>query len=691
MNNRRFAIFVIIILPAFALAAFSSVLGVLDREGGLGDAVPTGIEQEIILRKTVALDLSSCGLQKELELPAGTEVIYCYEVTNNGTITLTQHELVDSELGTLFDGPAELVPGDTMSVTAAVAISNTIVNSATWTAYKPGPTDTITSSDTATVTIVSAALIEVDPLSISSVQGPGEQDTFPLNIRNVGDSVLNWSLHEEEEVLDSQSKPGTLEAGWTSTFDRSPKVIQSVEECSPYQPYAGAEPLGYAEFCLPGLSLKPRAMSSSSLGPTDIAYAQDIGFISDNFVRHELNNFPGQVVVGQQAAPIFGYDFDVTGRILYGLNNDTLQLGTIDLSNGSFSPIGSSIPITEEETLTGLTTHPSTGEAYASTTDGITGRIYHINLSTGAMALIGGDESIPFLIDIAMNPDGILYGLDISTDSLYTIDTGTGLATLVGPIGVDANFSQGMDFDNEDGTLYAWIYEGGGLNQYGILDLGTGALTTLAIDNPTGEFEGATQTPVVDSCRLEEQIPWMSTSQAIGTVGPGASQSISVTLDSTSLTSGFHEGIICIESNDFFGRVVRVPITLEVESVAGIILNKSVGLEPNECASTEAISVPAGTRVYYCYEVTNMGSVPFSRHILVDSELDYPILNDLSAPLLPGNSLRPIVGAVLFDTTINTATWTAYNPGPSDTVSDSNTALVIVTTSILYTPLILKP
>jgi hypothetical protein len=373
------------------------------------------------------------------------------------------------------------------------------------------------------------------------------------------------------------------------------------------------------------------------------------------------------------------------------LNNDTLQLGTIDLSNGSFSPIGSSIPITEEETLTGLTTHPSTGEAYASTTDGITGRIYHINLSTGAMALIGGDESIPFLIDIAMNPDGILYGLDISTDSLYTIDTGTGLATLVGPIGVDANFSQGMDFDNEDGTLYAWIYEGGGLNQYGILDLGTGALTTLAIDNPTGEFEGATQTPVVDSCRLEEQIPWMSTSQAIGTVGPGASQSISVTLDSTSLTSGFHEGIICIESNDFFGRVVRVPITLEVESVAGIILNKSVGLEPNECASTEAISVPAGTRVYYCYEVTNMGSVPFSRHILVDSELDYPILNDLSAPLLPGNSLRPIVGAVLFDTTINTATWTAYNPGPSDTVSDSNTALVIVTTSILYTPLILKP
>ena len=690
MNNRRFAIFVIIILPAFALAVFSSVLAELDPGGGLGDSVPTGIEQEIILRKTVALDLSSCGLQKELELPAGTEVIYCYEVTNTGSITLTQHELVDSELGTLFDGAVELSPGDTMSVTAAVAISSTIVNSATWTAYNPGPTDTITSSDTATVTIVPAALIEVEPLTISSVLGPDEQDTFLLNINNAGDSVLIWSLHEEDDILDSQSRHGSTEHPWSPSVDRSPKVIRSAEECSSYLTFAGAEPLGYAEFCFDASSPRPQGKPSSSLSPTDIAYAQDIGFVSDNFVWHELFNFPGQVVVGQQAAPIFGYDFDVTGRILYGLNNDTLQLGTIDLSNGVFSPIGSSIPITEEETLTGLTTHPSTGEAYASTTDGITGRIYHINLSTGAMALIGGDESIPFLIDIALNPDGILYGLDISTDSLYTIDTGTGLATLVGPIGVDANFSQGMDFDNYDGTLYAWIYEGSGLNQYGFLDLDTGALTTLAIDSPLGEFEGATQTPLVNSCRLGEQIPWISTSQAIGTVGPGASQSISVTLDSASLTSGFHEGIICIESNDFFGRVVRVSVTLEVESVAGINLNKGVGLEPNECASTDAISVPAGTRVYYCYEVTNIGSIPFSRHILVDSELEYPIMNDFSAPLLPGNSLRPIVSAVLFETTINTATWTAYNPGPSDTISDSDTAMVIVTTSVVYSPLLLK-
>jgi hypothetical protein len=51
-----------------------------------------------------------------------------------------------------------------------------------------------------------------------------------------------------------------------------------------------------------------------------------------------------------------------------------------------------------------------------------------------------------------------------------------------------------MDFDNGTGTLYAWTYQGGGANQYGTIDLATGALTPLSIDDPFGEFEGAALT-----------------------------------------------------------------------------------------------------------------------------------------------------------------------------------------------------
>jgi hypothetical protein len=50
-----------------------------------------------------------------------------------------------------------------------------------------------------------------------------------------------------------------------------------------------------------------------------------------------------------------------------------------------------------------------------------------------------------------------------------------------------------MDFDNEAGVLYAWTYQGGGANQFGTINLATGALTPLSSSNPIGEWEGAVQ------------------------------------------------------------------------------------------------------------------------------------------------------------------------------------------------------
>jgi len=597
---------------------------------------------------------------------------------------------VDSELGLLFNENYQLAPGGSMFVSTTVGISVTTVNSATWTAYNPGPSDTVTAADTVTVTVVPAALIVVDPLNLYSLQGPDEKVSMPLDIANNGDSPLQWLLYEEESLAADRPSSSSRKPEFGSPSYREQVVIRSDEECPKYENYAGAEPEGFVEFCMDQVPVRNSTGAGFASGPTDIAYAHDIRINHGNFVWHHLNNFPGQVVVGVQPASIFGYDFDVTGRILYGLNDDTFQLGIVDTNNGAFSSIGSSIPISTSEFLIGLTIHPVTGEAYAATTDGIKGRIYDIDLTTGAMSFIGGDESIPFLIDIAMNPEGVMYGHDISSDSIYTIDVSTGLATLIGPTGIDANFSQGMDFDNYDGTLYAWIYEGGGLNQYGIIDLDTGALTTLAIDDPLGEFEGATQTPLFDSCDLEDDVPWLSASPTSGTVNPGTSQTISITVDSTNLAAGMHHGLACIESNDFFGTIIRIPVTLEVESVASVRLKKTVGLERNECATTDLISVQSGTRVYYCYEITNAGSVPFSRHDLVDSQFEDPIFDGLSALLLPGESLRPIIDAFIFETTINTATWSAYNPGPTDLVSDSDTAQVVVSSFAIHLPVILR-
>ena len=60
----------------------------------------------------------------------------------------------------------------------------------------------------------------------------------------------------------------------------------------------------------------------------------------------------------------------------------------------------------------------------------------------------------------------------------------TGAATLVGPIGINANFAQGMDFDWATNTLYATMYVGTGVGAYVAIDTTTGAPTSWPIPRP---------------------------------------------------------------------------------------------------------------------------------------------------------------------------------------------------------------
>jgi hypothetical protein len=373
--------------------------------------------------------------------------------------------------------------------------------------------------------------------------------------------------------------------------------------------------------------------------------------------------------------------------ILYALNNSTQELGIVDLNNGVFTAIGPSIPGTGE-TLTGLTIHPITNEAYVSTTDLTTGKLYSVNLASGALALIANVTNMPLLIDIAINPFGVIYGHDIGTDSIYIIDKVTGSSTLVGPTGVDANYSQGMDFDNTDGTLYAWIYEGQDQNRYGIINLSTGALEPLSINDPPGEFEGATQTTVSSSLCTEPNSSWITVNTTSGVVGPGGTQTVDITLDSTGLIAGNYHLILCIENNDPSNPLVMIPVTLVVESAPGIDLVKTVGLESMVCAGTSNIEVPSRTRVTYCFRATNTGNATLSLHDLYDTELGI-LLDDHIESLLPGTSITIYADVVINRTTTNQATWVSFNPGPVDIVYDIETATVTVPS--VFIPLVMKP
>lgn len=76
-------------------------------------------------------------------------------------------------------------------------------------------------------------------------------------------------------------------------------------------------------------------------------------------------------------------------------------------------------------------------------------------------------------------------------------------------------------------------------------------------------------------------------------------------------------------------------------NVPAILLTKTVSLDPNECWHTSALTVTAGTTVYYCYSVQNVGNVSLQLHSLIDEELG-PLWSDRQIDLAPQEILRSV-------------------------------------------------
>jgi hypothetical protein len=95
--------------------------------------VPT---PSIALTKTVGTTPGVCAATDNIAVAAGTEVYYCYQVQNTGTVTFELHDLVDDKLGAVLSNLAySLTPGAfSPQVIVPRTINVTTTNTATWTA-----------------------------------------------------------------------------------------------------------------------------------------------------------------------------------------------------------------------------------------------------------------------------------------------------------------------------------------------------------------------------------------------------------------------------------------------------------------------------------------------------------------------------------------------------------------------------
>ena len=269
--------------------------------------------------------------------------------------------------------------------------------------------------------------------------------------------------------------------------------------CTALSNSALREPDWYAQACRPSLHGNLLPSAPGDIG--NLAYQFNMrsgsGPAFDSLQSFLLPDAAAATVIGPQTGNLYGLEYDDTSAVLWALDG-TFQLGVVDTASGAFTPAATITGIGAGESPTGLTFIDASSTFYVSTATAADSFLYAVDPATGAATFVGA-MGTPLMIDIAINAQGELYGHGIETDSIYSIDTATGVASLIGPTGYAANFAQGMGFDKSTGVLYAWLYEGAGVNTFATIDLATGAATTVA-SPPSGEYEGAitSYAPVVD-------------------------------------------------------------------------------------------------------------------------------------------------------------------------------------------------
>ena len=102
----------------------------------------------------------------------------------------------------------------------------------------------------------------------------------------------------------------------------------------------------------------------------------------------------------------------------------------------------------------GMAYDEATGILYACSTDVASSMLFTLNPATGVATPIGTVTNAPGLIAIAVDGAGTLWGYDIVNDWLLSINKTNGIGTIIGPIGFDATFGQGLAWDEISSTLY---------------------------------------------------------------------------------------------------------------------------------------------------------------------------------------------------------------------------------------------
>ncbi len=288
----------------------------------------------------------------------------------------------------------------------------------------------------------------------------------------------------------------------------------------------------------------------------EMAYALDV-YPGNNLVMFPDADAPGSWAViapvpqFHPAGDFLNGDFST----LYALDYDTNQFVTINTTTGARTVIGTALGTGNWTGMTGAVD----GTLYVSSSVcGTSSTLYTIDPATAQLTLVGQIGAGTCIIDIAINAEGQMYGVDIVSDTLYQIDPTTGVGTMVGPLGVNANYAQSMDFEELSGILYWAAYTSSG--EMRIIDTNTGASALV------GAFPGGAEVDALAFATFAGGAGgWASADPNSGTVPAGSSVTFEVIFDATSLLQvGTYTAELSF-SGDFENNPPVMPLTMHLD------------------------------------------------------------------------------------------------------------------------------
>jgi len=167
---------------------------------------------------------------------------------------------------------------------------------------------------------------------------------------------------------------------------------------------------------------------------------------------------------------------------------DDLTLYSIDTATGVYTSLGTITP-SSGGSWVGMEFDPTSGTLYGLAGNfGIDVGLYTIDVGAVTATLVGTSSVTTGAVTLAIDGAGVGYITDVVSDSLYSIDVATGAVTLVGALGVDLNFGQGMVYDINSDQVYTALFNNFSFAaEWWTVDTATGAATfvgTIDATNP---------------------------------------------------------------------------------------------------------------------------------------------------------------------------------------------------------------